>query len=238
MRDEGEGVTSWVKRQNFCPLCIPCRWRRFSSWHFKLKPGEKFAFDGWNCRAVFNCTVYNEAIESSPWHSFKHNLIISKQEAHRDGRTAAFTWISSSASASPRAREGRRDHTRPEAMAAGGRCGESVDQYRAEVERLTRELAEANREKIRAAECGLVVLEENQTLKQQYGELETEQEALKQELEQLQEVNIRWADINVYVCMSGTNVCKCIFIYFSMIMIQIWSYLTCILTSLSLTTIP
>uniref|UniRef100_A0A671S801 Bicaudal D homolog 1a n=1 Tax=Sinocyclocheilus anshuiensis TaxID=1608454 RepID=A0A671S801_9TELE len=70
-----------------------------------------------------------------------------------------------------------------------GGCGESVDHYRAEVERLTRELAEANREKIRAAECGLVVLEENQTLKQQYAELETEQEALKQELEQLQEVN-------------------------------------------------
>uniref|UniRef100_A0A673LUU3 Protein bicaudal D homolog 1-like n=1 Tax=Sinocyclocheilus rhinocerous TaxID=307959 RepID=A0A673LUU3_9TELE len=73
------------------------------------------------------------------------------------------------------------------AMAADGGCGESVDHYRAEVERLTRELAEANREKIRAAECGLVVLEENQTLKQQYAELETEQEALKQELEQLQE---------------------------------------------------
>ncbi|XP_036373906.1 protein bicaudal D homolog 1 isoform X1 [Megalops cyprinoides] len=72
-------------------------------------------------------------------------------------------------------------------MAAGGGCGETVDQYRAEVERLTRELAEANREKIRAAECGLVVLEENQTLKQQYADLEAEQEALKHELEQLQE---------------------------------------------------
>ncbi|XP_061107554.1 protein bicaudal D homolog 1 [Conger conger] len=72
-------------------------------------------------------------------------------------------------------------------MAAGGGCGETVDQYRAEVDRLTRELAEANREKIRAAECGLVVLEENQTLKQQYSDLEVEQEALKQELEQLQE---------------------------------------------------
>ncbi|XP_051512722.1 protein bicaudal D homolog 1-like isoform X2 [Myxocyprinus asiaticus] len=72
-------------------------------------------------------------------------------------------------------------------MAAGGGCGQSVDQYRAEVERLTRELAEANREKIRAAECGLVVLEENETLKHQYAELESEQEALKHELEQLQE---------------------------------------------------
>lgn len=73
-------------------------------------------------------------------------------------------------------------------MAADGGCGESVEQYRAEVERLAQELAEANREKIRAAECGLVVLEENQALKQRYAELETEQETLRKELEQLQEV--------------------------------------------------
>lgn len=74
-------------------------------------------------------------------------------------------------------------------MAAGGAgCGDTVEQYRVEVERLTRELAEANREKIRAAECGLVVLEENQSLKQQYADLEAEQEALRLELEQLQEV--------------------------------------------------
>ncbi|XP_076848495.1 protein bicaudal D homolog 1 isoform X2 [Brachyhypopomus gauderio] len=72
-------------------------------------------------------------------------------------------------------------------MAADGGYQERLDQYRAEVERLTRELGEANREKIRAAECGLVVLEENQNLKQQYAELESEQETLKQELEQLQE---------------------------------------------------
>ncbi|XP_070686749.1 protein bicaudal D homolog 1 [Pempheris klunzingeri] len=72
-------------------------------------------------------------------------------------------------------------------MAAGAGCGESVDQYRAEVERLTQELAEANREKIRAAECGLVVLEENQALKQKYADLETDQETLRKELEQLQE---------------------------------------------------
>lgn len=76
-------------------------------------------------------------------------------------------------------------------MAAGGAaggCGDTVEQCRAEVERLTRELAEANREKIRAAECGLAVLEENQSLKQQYAELEADQEALRLELEQLQEV--------------------------------------------------
>ncbi|XP_061085029.1 protein bicaudal D homolog 1-like isoform X2 [Conger conger] len=72
-------------------------------------------------------------------------------------------------------------------MAAGGGGAEAVDQYRTEIERLVRDLAEANREKIRAAECGLVVLEENQALKQQYADLEAEQETLKQELEQLQE---------------------------------------------------
>lgn len=98
-------------------------------------------------------------------------------------------------------------------MAAGGGCGESVDQYRAEVERLTRELAEANREKIRAAECGLVVLEENQTLKQQYADLEAEQEALRQELEQLQEVmrfltNLENAELKLItsVCYLGVNI--------------------------------
>lgn len=74
-------------------------------------------------------------------------------------------------------------------MAAGGAgCVETAQQCRAEVERLSQELVEANREKIRAAECGLVVLEENQRLKQQCGELEAEQEALRLELEQLQEV--------------------------------------------------
>lgn len=82
-------------------------------------------------------------------------------------------------------------------MAAGGAgCsggggsggGDTAEECRVEVERLTRDLAEANREKIRAAECGLVVLEENQRLKQQYAELEAEQEALRLELEQLQEV--------------------------------------------------
>ncbi|XP_066541547.1 protein bicaudal D homolog 1 isoform X1 [Hoplias malabaricus] len=72
-------------------------------------------------------------------------------------------------------------------MAADGGCGETADEYRAEVQRLSRELAEANREKIRAAECGLAVLEENQSLKQQCAEIESEHDALKQELRQLQE---------------------------------------------------
>uniref|UniRef100_A0A8C4RN99 Uncharacterized protein n=1 Tax=Erpetoichthys calabaricus TaxID=27687 RepID=A0A8C4RN99_ERPCA len=72
-------------------------------------------------------------------------------------------------------------------MAAEG-LPDNVDQYKTEIERLVRELAETNQEKIRAAECGLVVLEENQTLKQQFRDLEAECDTLKQELEQLKEV--------------------------------------------------
>lgn len=90
-------------------------------------------------------------------------------------------------------------------MAAdGGGRGESVEQYRAEVERLTQELAEANREKIRAAECGLVVLEENQALKQRHVELESEQEALRKELEQLQEVCC-WAGVRAFSTPALTS---------------------------------
>uniref|UniRef100_A0A8C3A3B5 BICD cargo adaptor 1 n=1 Tax=Cyclopterus lumpus TaxID=8103 RepID=A0A8C3A3B5_CYCLU len=73
-------------------------------------------------------------------------------------------------------------------MATDAECGESMDPYRAELERLTQELAEANREKIRAAECGLVVLEENQALKQRYADLELDQDTLRKELAQMQEV--------------------------------------------------
>lgn len=99
------------------------------------------------------------------------------------GNTAA-----EAAGGSAESRGGRRAEPVEGAMAAGGARGETVEQYRSEVERLTHELSEATREKIRAAECGLVVLEENQTLKQQYADLEAEQETLRQELEQLQEV--------------------------------------------------
>ncbi len=62
------------------------------------------------------------------------------------------------------------------------------DWTRAEVQRLSRELAETTREKIQAAEYGLAVLEEKQQLKQQYDELEAEYESVRQELEQLREV--------------------------------------------------
>ncbi|XP_034782360.2 protein bicaudal D homolog 1-like isoform X7 [Acipenser ruthenus] len=71
-------------------------------------------------------------------------------------------------------------------MAAEGLL-ESAGHYKAEIARLSRELSETTQEKIRAAECGLVVLEENQTLKQQYTDLEADYDTLKQELEQLKE---------------------------------------------------
>ncbi|XP_035875074.1 protein bicaudal D homolog 1 isoform X3 [Phyllostomus discolor] len=64
---------------------------------------------------------------------------------------------------------------------------QTVDHYKAEIERLTKELTETTHEKIQAAEYGLVVLEEKLTLKQQYDELEAEYDSLKQELEQLKE---------------------------------------------------
>lgn len=49
---------------------------------------------------------------------------------------------------------------------------QTVDHYKTEIERLTKELTETTHEKIQAAEYGLVVLEEKLTLKQQYDELE------------------------------------------------------------------
>ncbi|XP_038872228.1 protein bicaudal D homolog 2-like isoform X2 [Salvelinus namaycush] len=59
--------------------------------------------------------------------------------------------------------------------------------FRAELERLSRELSETTHEKIQAAEYGLAVLEEKQQLKQRYDELETEFETVRQELDQLKE---------------------------------------------------
>ncbi|XP_069823851.1 protein bicaudal D homolog 1 isoform X1 [Dendropsophus ebraccatus] len=64
---------------------------------------------------------------------------------------------------------------------------QTVEDYKAEIERLTKELSETTQEKIQAAEYGLVVLEEKLSLKQQYDELEAEYDSLKQELEQLKE---------------------------------------------------
>ncbi|XP_063784937.1 protein bicaudal D homolog 1 isoform X3 [Pseudophryne corroboree] len=64
---------------------------------------------------------------------------------------------------------------------------QTVEDYKAEIERLTKELCETTQEKIQAAEYGLVVLEEKLSLKQQYDDLEAEYDTLKQELEQLKE---------------------------------------------------
>ncbi|XP_055506157.1 protein bicaudal D homolog 1 isoform X2 [Leucoraja erinacea] len=63
----------------------------------------------------------------------------------------------------------------------------STEHYKAEIQRLSKELSETTHEKIQAAEYGLVVLEEKQSLKQQYDELESAYETVKHELEQLKE---------------------------------------------------
>lgn len=98
-------------------------------------------------------------------------------------------------------------------MAAGGAgCADAAEPYRAEVERLARELAEVSREKVRAAECGLAVLEENQSLKQQCSELEAEQEALRQELELLQEVSLNFIIRNARALIAllwSNSICRC-----------------------------
>lgn len=60
---------------------------------------------------------------------------------------------------------------------------------RAEVKRLSHELAETTREKIQAAEYGLAVLEEKHQLKLQFEELEVDYEAIRGEMEQLKEVS-------------------------------------------------
>ncbi|XP_041441784.1 protein bicaudal D homolog 1 isoform X3 [Xenopus laevis] len=64
---------------------------------------------------------------------------------------------------------------------------QTVEDYKEEIQRLTKELAETTQEKIQAAEYGLVVLEEKLALKQQYDELEADCDSLRHELEQLKE---------------------------------------------------
>lgn len=70
----------------------------------------------------------------------------------------------------------------------------STEEMLKEIARLSGELNETTREKIQAAEYGLVVLEENQSLKQQYDELESDYDSVRQELDQLREVgaHLQW----------------------------------------------
>ncbi|XP_078393185.1 protein bicaudal D homolog 2-like [Cetorhinus maximus] len=71
--------------------------------------------------------------------------------------------------------------------AAGVSSQEELEGLRAEVERLSAELAETSEQKVQAAQYGLAVLEEKQGLKQRFAELEQEHEAAVQELERLKE---------------------------------------------------
>ncbi|XP_041443801.1 protein bicaudal D homolog 1 isoform X2 [Xenopus laevis] len=64
---------------------------------------------------------------------------------------------------------------------------QTVQDYKSEIQRLSKELAETSQEKIQAAHYGLVVLEEKLALKQQNDELEADCDSLRHELEQLKE---------------------------------------------------
>ncbi|CAJ0935652.1 unnamed protein product [Ranitomeya imitator] len=64
---------------------------------------------------------------------------------------------------------------------------EDVTALRAELDRVSAELQETTEEKFQAAQYGLAVLEENAELKQKYCDLESDCDALKQELTQMKE---------------------------------------------------
>ncbi|KAL7986070.1 hypothetical protein Chor_011236 [Crotalus horridus] len=79
---------------------------------------------------------------------------------------------------------------------------------RAEIKRLFQELGETTREKIQAAEYGLVVLEEKQQLKQQYEELELEYETIRTEMEQLKEEPLGAGFLILLLLCSGVMPCS------------------------------
>lgn len=64
----------------------------------------------------------------------------------------------------------------------------SADILAREIERLRAELEESNREKMKAAEYGLLVLEEKMQLQQEFDELDVQHEALTQELDTAMQV--------------------------------------------------
>lgn len=68
---------------------------------------------------------------------------------------------------------------------------ETIEELRVEIGRLKEELALASKEKIQAAEYGLGVLEEKQSIKQQYEDLDLLYETSKQELQMAKEVNLK-----------------------------------------------
>lgn len=78
---------------------------------------------------------------------------------------------------------------------------ETIEELRVEIGRLKEELALASKEKIQAAEYGLGVLEEKQSIKQQYEDLDLLYETSKQELEMAKEVNLIKNKINGSSCI-------------------------------------
>ena len=89
-----------------------------------------------------------------------------------------------------------------------------------EVERLSNELAETVREKVQAAEYGLVVLEEKQQLQAQYDDLESQFETLKTELECAREVS------DCFVRLLSVGVIVIVFSFF-------WSVSCCNMRSMA-----
>ena len=61
--------------------------------------------------------------------------------------------------------------------------------WESELERVTRELAQTERERIQAAEYGLAVLEEKQILQHNYEELEHSCDTMRNEVDMLKEVS-------------------------------------------------
>uniref|UniRef100_A0A8C8RSM6 Uncharacterized protein n=1 Tax=Pelusios castaneus TaxID=367368 RepID=A0A8C8RSM6_9SAUR len=78
-------------------------------------------------------------------------------------------------------------------------------QLQAEVERLATELQEATREKVQAAQYGLVVLEENGELRQHCGELEGQLEGLRTELTQMKEALAECHSTHKRAAVAGEN---------------------------------
>lgn len=69
-----------------------------------------------------------------------------------------------------------------------GSQGTVIEELREEVSRLQHELETTTEERLQAAEYGLAVLEEKQTLQTQYEELEAVLESTKHELDMAKEV--------------------------------------------------
>lgn len=86
--------------------------------------------------------------------------------------------------------------------AAGGGSDHAL---RAELERLSLELQEANEEKLQAARYGLAVLEESAALRSRHSQLEEELEVLRREAQQLREVSSGGSHLRPCLCQARAS---------------------------------